>query len=117
MVEKAPSAYKALLENKAALKADAAQIFNMDAMQFLAQNQQQFDIIFLDPPYNQGWLPRLLPLLSSCLAPEGLLYVEAEFPVQDDADWQVLKNGKAGNVFFHLLKSANAEKSHLPGHV
>lgn len=117
MVEKAPSAYKALLENKAALKADAAQIFNMDAMQFLAQNQQQFDIIFLDPPYNQGWLPRLLPLLPSCLVPEGLIYVEAEFPVQDDADWQVLKNGKAGNVFFHLLKSANAEKSHLPGHV
>lgn len=108
LVEKSPSAYKALMENKTILRADAAQVLNMDAMQFLAQNQRTFDIIFLDPPYNQGWLPMLMPHMQSCLAPEGLLYVEAEFAIQDDANWQVLKSGKAGNVFFHLLKSTNA---------
>jgi 16S rRNA (guanine(966)-N(2))-methyltransferase RsmD len=117
LVEKAPQAYRALLENKTMLGAEAAQILNMNAMQFLAQNQQTFDIIFLDPPYNQGWPAKLLPQMARSLAPEGLLYVEAEFSISDDANWRVLKSGKAGNVFFHLLKSANAEKSHLPGHI
>ena len=117
MVEKSPVAYKALLENKVLLKADAAQVLNMDAIQFLAQNQQVFDVIFLDPPYNQGWLPKLLPQMPSCLAAQGILYVEAESALQEDSNWQVLKSGKAGNVFFHLLKLAHVEKSHLSGHV
>lgn len=117
LVEKAPQAYKALLENKTMLGAGAARVLNMDALHFLTQNQQSFDVIFLDPPYNQGWLPKLLPQMPLRLAPEGLLYVEAEFAIKDDADWRVVKSSKAGNVFFHLLKSVNAEKSHLPGHV
>lgn len=104
MVEKSIPAYKALVENKKLLNADAAQILNLDALQFLAQNQLVFDVIFLDPPYNQGWLPKLLPQLQQHLAPEGLLYVEAEFSVRDGDGWQVIKHGKAGNVFYHLLK-------------
>ena len=104
MVEKSVPVYKALFENKKLLNADAAQILNMDAMQFLASNKQLFDTIFLDPPYNQGWLPKLLPQLQRHMAPEGLLYVEAEFSVQDGDGWQVLKHGKAGNVYYHLLK-------------
>jgi 16S rRNA (guanine(966)-N(2))-methyltransferase RsmD len=105
MVEKSIPAYGALIENKKLLYADTAQILNMDAMQFLANNKQLFDIIFLDPPYNQGWLPKLLPQLKQYLAPEGLLYVEAEFSVQDEDGWQVLNHGKAGNVYYHLIKS------------
>jgi hypothetical protein len=46
-----------------------------------------------------------LPQLQQHLVPEGLLYVEAEFSVKDGGGWQVLKYGKAGNVFYHLLKS------------
>jgi len=105
MVEKSTPVYKALIENKKLLNAEAAQIFNMDAVQFLANNKQLFDIIFLDPPYHQGWLPKLLPQLLLCLVPESLLYVEAEFSVKDRDGWQVLKHGKAGNVYYHLLKS------------
>ncbi len=107
MVEKAPHAYRALLENKSLLQADAAKILNMDALQFLVANQQTFDIIFLDPPYNQGWLPKLLPQMRKHLSADGVLYVEAEFSIQDSAGWHVLKHGKAGNVFFHLLKWAD----------
>jgi 16S rRNA (guanine(966)-N(2))-methyltransferase RsmD len=108
MVEKSNAAYKSLLTNKKLLQTEAAQIFNMDALQFLAQNLQTFDIIFLDPPYNQGWLPKLLPLMQQHLKPEGLLYVEAEHAIQDNELWQVVKQGKAGNVFFHLLKLTDA---------
>lgn len=109
MVEKSPQAYRALQENKQTLAAGAAQILHMDALQFLAGNPQTFDVIFLDPPYQQGWMQKLLPLVRPHLAADGLLYAEAEFALTDSDHWQVYKQGKAGNVFFHLLKSAHAD--------
>jgi 16S rRNA (guanine966-N2)-methyltransferase len=108
MVEKSVSAYKALLENKKLLKADMAHILNLDAVQFLTKNHEVFDVVFLDPPYNQGWLPKLLPQIQSLVSPESLVYVEAEFALKDGDGWQVLKHGKAGSVYYHLLKTALA---------
>lgn len=108
MVEQSLPAYKSLLENKNMLDARAAEIIQRDALQFLSGNTTRFDVIFLDPPFNQGWLPRLLPQLQRHLADEGVVYAEAETPLEDDADWLVWKSGKAGNVFYHLLKSAHA---------
>jgi len=104
MVEKSKPAYLSLLQNKLLLKTEAAQILHMDAMQFLGQNSQAFDVIFLDPPYNQGWLEKILPLMSRHLSAEGLVYAEAEYALVDDDQWQVIKQGKAGSVFYHLLK-------------
>lgn len=107
MVEKSTLAYRALLENQQSLRTELVKIFNQDALTFLAQDQQLFDVIFVDPPYNQGWLDKLLPELGSHLAPDGAVYVEAEFALADMLHWQVAKHGKAGNVFYHLLKSSN----------
>jgi len=110
MVEQALPVYQSLLENKKLLNADTAEIIRADSMQFLAANRQRFDVIFLDPPFNQGWLSRLLPSMHEHLAADGALYVEAEFTLQDGDGWQVMKHGKAGNVFFHLLKSMDADE-------
>ena len=107
MVEKSLPAVKALQANKAALHAEKARILQQDALQFLAQNREVFNVIFVDPPYEQGWLPKLLPLLAPHLASDGAVYVEAEFALADDETWQVIKHGKAGNVFYHLLKLAD----------
>ena len=107
LVEKSPAAFQALLENKRLLNATQAQVYQQDAVQFLASNQQRFSLIFLDPPYNLQWLPKLMPLLKAHLQEEGAIYVEAEYALQSDADWQVTKSGKAGNVFYHLLKSTH----------
>lgn len=104
MVEKASPVYQAMLDNKSNLKAECAQILHMDALSFLDKNKQLFDVIFLDPPYNQAWLNKVLPLLPSHLSPQGVVYVEAEYALADDGMWQVFKHSKAGNVFYHLLK-------------
>lgn len=109
MIEKSVPAYKALISNQQILKADRANIFNQDALQFLSTNKQKFNLVFLDPPYHQQWLNKVLPLLNVHLQDNGLVYVEAEYAIgtipEFSADWQVLKQGKAGNVFYHLLKS------------
>jgi len=104
LVEKTPAVYQAILDNKSALKADAARTFNTDALSFLSQSRQLFDVVFLDPPYNQGWLAKVLPLLPAHLNPDGFVYAEAEYAIQPDEIWQVIKQSKAGNVFYHLLK-------------
>lgn len=104
LVEKTPAVYKAILDNKAALQANAAQVLNGDALSFLASNQQLFDVVFLDPPYHQGWLNKLLPQLQAHLASDAKVYVEAEYAIECTASWQVIKQSKAGNVFYHLLK-------------
>ncbi len=104
LIEKSMPAYRALIENKTALRATNAEIHNMDAMDFLKNNTDLFNVIFVDPPYNQNWLPRILPLLQEHLHQDGYLYVEAEYALEDLKEWQITKRGKAGNVFYHLLK-------------
>jgi 16S rRNA (guanine966-N2)-methyltransferase len=107
MVEKSAQAHRALLDNQQQLAATDAVILQRDAQQFLAGNQQTFDVIFLDPPYQQGWMDKLLPNLATHLAKDGVVYAEAEFAIPDSDVWRVHKQGKAGNVFYHLLKSAH----------
>jgi 16S rRNA (guanine(966)-N(2))-methyltransferase RsmD len=107
LIEKTPAVYKAILDNKTALKAEKAQVLNLDALTFLAKNQQKFDVIFLDPPYNQGWLDQVLPLIATHLNAGGVVYAEAEYALQDSDTWQVKKQSKAGNVYYHLLELAH----------
>lgn len=104
MVEYAREAYQALLQNKTLLNADHCLIVQQDAVQFLATQPQQYDIIFCDPPYNKGWLDKLFPMLSQHLIQDGVLYVEAEYSIESSEYWQVVKQNKAGNVYYHLLK-------------
>ena len=106
LIEKSRPAYQALVDNKTALKATNAQVLNLDALQFLKQNQQKFDLIFVDPPYHQGLIDQALPLIKTASSEDGLIYVEAEFALTDSTDWKVYKSGKAGNVFYHLLRAA-----------
>ena len=114
MIELASPAVAALKQNLALLNGSDSQlngfelpkniqILQQDALQFLANNVENFDVIFCDPPYNKGWLDKLLPQLKQHLAPNGLVYVEAEFELTSSEDWQVKKSGKAGAVYYHLL--------------
>ena len=112
MVENSMAAYKSLFQNQALLNAQNCQIHHTDALNFLSQHAlnpdaQKMDIIFCDPPYNKDWLNKLLPVLSQHLSADGILYLEAEYEVQDSDAWQVIKQNKAGNVYYHLLKSVS----------
>ena len=103
MIEQSGVAFKALIQNKAMLNASEVLVLQQDSLAFLDQNKQLYDIIFCDPPYNKNWLTQLLPRLKQHLAPNGRLYAEAEYALQDDDVWQIQKSGKAGNVVYHLL--------------
>ncbi len=109
MVENAALAYQSLVQNQQLLTANNCQILRQDVLIFLSQNTQQFDVIFCDPPYHKNWLQKILPALNQHLSQNGLVYVEAEFALDSSellSGWQLVKQNKAGNVYYHLLKLA-----------
>ncbi len=110
MIEKSAIAYQALMQNKSILKANTAQIIQTDVLLFLAKNQQKFDVIFCDPPYQQQWLDKILPNLNQHFSASGLLYVEAEYALHAVDGFDLIKHGKAGSVYYHLLKCSASIK-------
>lgn len=55
-----------------------ATVLNMNSMDYVSLCSEKFDFIFLDPPYNKGILPVLLPLLSDKLKNNGRIICEHE---------------------------------------
>lgn len=105
MVEQAPKVLAALRENHEMLqKPPEVEIIRGDALQYLASSTAKFDLIFLDPPYKKGWIPRLEPLLPGVLNEDAAIYVEAEHEIESLGDWRTERHGKAGEVHFHLLR-------------
>ena len=111
-IEASPLAARTLQKNIAALEAKKATVRRTDAHRYLlTSGADQFDIIFLDPPFADELLGDLCKLLdeSSILAPDALLYVEedrAKPEVVLPPNWQTLKTKNAGNVRYSLVKPA-----------
>ncbi|MFZ6800961.1 16S rRNA (guanine(966)-N(2))-methyltransferase RsmD [Undibacterium sp. Di24W] len=116
MFEAFTPAFKQLEQTKAKLKAEQISLQRGDALLLakqLVSRGEKFDLIFLDPPFNLGYLERIMPHCGDLLTDDGVLYVESEqaLDVQDTVGvpswcigWQVLRQDKAGSVYFHLLQ-------------
>ena len=123
MVEYHTPAYRQLDAIKQKLNAVQVSLMRADALtvvQGMAARGQRFDLIFLDPPYNLGLLPKVFPLCADILSAKGLLYVESEVPLaanesEDISEttaamlegWSVIRADKAGSVYFHILQRNN----------
>lgn len=57
---------------------DRCRVATMPAEGFLAANREQFDIIFLDPPYRHDTLRPLLEKVAAVAAPGALVLCESE---------------------------------------
>lgn len=115
MVDNHSPAVRQLEANRDKLKAGNITILRADALTLvhdLASRGQRYDVIFLDPPYQQYLLAKTLPLCAALLAEGGMVYAEAESPLPTTGDevpewllgWEVIRADKAGMVYFHLLK-------------
>nr|WP_229502722.1 16S rRNA (guanine(966)-N(2))-methyltransferase RsmD [Pseudoduganella guangdongensis] len=107
MIDANSAVVRQLEANREKLRATNIAIQRGDALataQSLAGRGARFDLIFLDPPYQQGLLERALPLCRALLKEGGLVYAEAESPLAFDG-WEVVRADKAGMVYFHLLQA------------
>jgi 16S rRNA (guanine(966)-N(2))-methyltransferase RsmD len=107
MVESNRDSHAALARNAQILDAGNIEIVCKDACAFLAADRRLFDIIFLDPPFQQEALPQLLGMLRRHLAPAGLVYVEAAQIPEIPPDCVIARRSKVGQVNFLLLEFPN----------
>lgn len=111
LVDHTPALAKALKDNLQLLNSTQGQVVCQSVDQFLARPAgQAFDIIFLDPPFRQGWLEKLFPLIASngWVRPGSWVYVEHESEIATPAvpaQWQLHRQKTAGQVAYNLFRT------------
>lgn len=106
LVEQDRRAVDALAASAKTLQASGVEIIRGDALKFAAANRRRHDLVFLDPPYRQGLVERLEPYIDRLVAPGGWLYVEAEMPLEAVGAWKAVKQGRAGQVYYQLMRGS-----------
>ncbi|WP_105622774.1 16S rRNA (guanine(966)-N(2))-methyltransferase [Cronobacter sakazakii] len=117
LLEMERSVAQQLQKNLATLKSSVAKVVNTNTLNFLNQNGEPHDIVFVDPPFRKGLLEETLNLLETrgWLAPQALIYVESEVenglpPVP--ANWQLHREKVAGQVAYRLyLRESQGEQN------
>jgi len=113
LVEQESALLSALNRTKTKLSADTVRVERGDGVAALRQRAGQgLDVVFLDPPFSDGKNDALvlsaLAAARAAVGETGLIYLEA--PRVWSADelatigLQVHRQGKAGQVAFHLLR-------------
>ncbi|MHB1213658.1 MAG: 16S rRNA (guanine(966)-N(2))-methyltransferase RsmD [Thiobacillus sp.] len=103
MIERDRAALDALEKNRAVLGATQADILRADALVWLANNRETFDLIFVDPPFDSGLAATVLADLARHLKSGGQAYIEQDTPVIAPAGLVVHRSGRAGRSHFALL--------------
>jgi 16S rRNA (guanine966-N2)-methyltransferase len=118
-VENNPVACRNLKANALALAAEQIKIVQMEALRYLASDAQTFDLVFIDPPFQQNLAALSCQWLEDkgWLAPNAKIYVETEIkdavtqrPFQLTGlpeNWQLLKQKTAGEVRYQLFARAS----------
>ncbi len=110
LVDHTPALAQALRDNLRLLKSDKGTVVCQDILRYLSERQRApFDIVFMDPPFRQGWLEKLFALLESgqWLKPQGWVYVEHESELATPpvpAGWQLHRQKTAGQVAYSLYR-------------
>jgi len=97
-----------LRETLARLKAESA-VKVGEAERCLEGLAGPFDIVFLDPPFGQGMVSRVLARLADrgLLAPGAFVYIESEAEAGEPLlppGWSLHRTGRAGKVGYHLAR-------------
>jgi 16S rRNA (guanine966-N2)-methyltransferase len=107
-VELNKKAARQLESNIGLLQADDGNLHHQDAKQFLSQEHQPYDIVFLDPPFHTGLAQEIVGQLAqtNLLAEGALVYLEIEQNLEIDIPdhWELLKDKKAGQLQYRLYR-------------
>ncbi|MDK2776693.1 MAG: 16S rRNA (guanine(966)-N(2))-methyltransferase RsmD [Pseudomonadota bacterium] len=103
-LEKHPSAALQLKDNLQLLGARNAQVWAGDALLWMEQNPEPFDLVLLDPPFGKGLLQPAIDLLA--LLPGALVYIEHETTLTPviPASWQERRSKTTKEFCFRLFE-------------
>jgi 16S rRNA (guanine966-N2)-methyltransferase len=114
MLDRSPKVVAQLRENIALMRLDQTRALQADAVKWLQGEPEPFDLVFLDPPFADNLLDKLLPRLvgGGWLKPAGLIYLEADARTglpRLPAELAVAKEKRQGEVVFALAASATPD--------
>ena len=111
LIDNDPKIIGLLTEQAKRLHADNIKILCADSLQFCEQTNNQYDCIFIDPPFSRFNLAEILDKITSSqmLKDNTLIYVEGpagNLPQQLPSEWQWKRQSKAGDVEYGLIQTS-----------
>lgn len=91
------------------LQGASVQIIHQDALAFLKNCNQQYDLIFLDPPFNSNLLENAVELIveNNIITEQGLIYIEMGTAKKKDLfGINLIREGNAGISYFGLYQKS-----------
>lgn len=120
MVDKAAAVERSILSNRTLLASDKARFVRADALDWLSHTNfvAPYDIVFVDPPYQQALLEPTLAALQQgqAIRQNSWIYTEApqQFAVPAPAGWELYRGKQAGNNRYCLFSVHNHA---IPAHL
>ncbi|MGF1765153.1 16S rRNA (guanine(966)-N(2))-methyltransferase RsmD [Aliivibrio kagoshimensis] len=109
MIELDKNAHHQLITNKNTLKSEKIEIIHANALDYLQQSGQPYDLVFIDPPFRKGLLEDTIKQLEAnqWLANNALIYIETEKEISHidaPAHWTLYREKTAGQVCYRLYQ-------------
>jgi len=101
------------LNTEKAKISDKADFYKTDSISFLNSCSEKFDIIFLDPPYNKGFLCKSFDVIADkeILKGDGIIVAETEYggEIPENSAFKCIKSAKYGNTLVLVYKTDTNE--------
>jgi 16S rRNA (guanine966-N2)-methyltransferase len=94
---------EAMITSAKAMRVNGLEAECADAFAWLLRETRHFDVIFLDPPFTDDPWAALLPRCVGRMATGGYLYAEAGKALTAVPGLVLYRQGKAGQVHYHLF--------------
>ena len=107
-VDISETAISVIKKNQEELKFDNITVINADAVQFLKSTNKKFTVIFLDPPYNKGFIAPVLNqiVVGGKLENGGIIVLESDFCDEhgEFSGLSILKQRKYGRTYITVYQ-------------
>lgn len=109
-VELSSQCAKQIKNNLNTLDSSSSEVICQDAVSFIKATTNQYNLVFLDPPFNKGLLSTVIPELDKKIAEGTLIYLEHEINlnVEIPSNWQCIKQKQTKEFCASLYKKGGA---------
>lgn len=97
-----------LIKNSSRLKPEKLEIIKSNTLEWLDNCQKNYDIIYLDPPYESNFYNLVLEKIfnKNILKPNGIIYVESNKPLDNiisNENFKIQKSSTAGKIYYGIV--------------
>lgn len=106
-VDNQKEAVEIIKKNGASLKENRFEVILSDSLSYLENTKQQFDIVFVDPPYKLDVYQNALDLLeqNNLLTKDGIIVLESENELDiDENNYKKVKQYNYGLAKIYILR-------------